>query len=43
MKNDTQTREQILKKIEFYLSRLSDKELHMALGFIRGLSRKGQG
>lgn len=43
MSMDTQTREQTLKKIEFYLSKLSDKELYMVLGFARGLSRKGQG
>lgn len=42
MNTQDQTREQILMKIEFFLSKLSDRELRMALGFVRGLSRKGQ-
>lgn len=39
---ETETREQTLKKIEYYLPQLSDKELKMVSGFIKGI-KKNQG
>lgn len=36
-----ETREQTLQKIRFYLPMLTDAELRMVAGFIRGL-KKGQ-
>lgn len=36
-----ETREQTLQKIRFYLPTLTDRELRMVAGFIRGL-KKGQ-
>lgn len=35
----TETREQILEKIKFYLERLPDEALRLAAAFIRGLYR----
>ena len=37
-----ETREQTLKKIEFYLPTLTDKQLRLVAAFIRGI-RKDQG
>lgn len=37
---ETETREQTLKKIEFHLSALTDQELRMVSGFIRGIQKK---
>lgn len=35
----TETREQTLKKIEFYLLKLTDSQLRMVCGFMRGILR----
>ncbi len=35
-----ETREQTLKKIEFHLPSLTDQELRMVAGFIRGIKKK---
>lgn len=37
-----ETREQTLKKIEFFLPMLTDAQLRMVTGFIRGLTRGGK-
>lgn len=37
----TETREQTLKKIAFYLPKLTDSELRLAAAFIRGMKKKG--
>ena len=36
---NVETREQTLKKIEFYLPKLTDAQLRMVCGFIRGVRR----
>lgn len=36
----TETREQTLQKIEFHLPGLTDQELRMVAGFIRGIKKK---
>ena len=37
-----ETREQTMAKIEFYLPKLTDEQLRMVAGFIRGI-QKGEG
>lgn len=32
-----ETREQTIQKIEYFMNNLTDAQLHMALGFIRGV------
>jgi hypothetical protein len=39
---EKETREQSLKKVEFYLQQLTDKELRMVAAFISGI-KKSQG
>lgn len=41
--NATETREQTMEKIKFYLPKLSDEALRMAAAFIRGLHQKAGG
>lgn len=36
----TETREQTMQKIEFYLPALKDEQLRMVAGFIRGIQKK---
>ena len=36
----TETREQTMQKIEFYLPALTDEQLRMVAGFIRGIQKK---
>ena len=40
--NNIETREQTLMKIEFYLQDLTDSELRLVSGFIKGI-KKNQG
>lgn len=40
--DNVETREQTLKKIEFYLPHLTDSELRLVSGFIKGI-KKNQG
>lgn len=35
-----ETREQTLKKLAFYIPKLTDKELRMVVAFIRGIKKK---
>lgn len=35
-----ETREMTMKKIEFYLSKLTDKELRIVVSFIRGIKKE---
>ena len=37
--NNTETREQTVNKIEFYLPTLTDEQLRMVAGFIRGIKK----
>ena len=38
----TETREQTMQKIEFYLPALTDEQLRMVAGFIRGIQKKSE-
>ena len=35
-----ETREQTMRKIEFYLSKLTDKELRLVVSFMRGMKKE---
>ena len=37
---NTETREQIMEVIQFYLPTLTDRQLRMVKGFIRGLNKR---
>lgn len=37
--DNKETREQTMHKIDFYIPKLTDEQLRMVAGFIRGLSR----
>ena len=39
MKETTETREQIMEVIQFYLPTLTDKELRMLRGVIKGINK----
>lgn len=36
----TETREQTIRKIEFYIPSLTDSELRLAVAFIRGMKKR---
>lgn len=38
-KEKTETEKQLIQVIQFYLEQLNERELHMALGFTRGLAQ----
>ena len=40
-KLNTETREQTMAKIEFHLPKLTDAQLRMVSGFIRGIQKEG--
>jgi hypothetical protein len=35
-----ETREQTMRKIEFYLSKLTDRELRIVVAFLRGMKKE---
>ena len=39
-KNTTETREQTIEKLKFYLPKLTDRQLRMVVGFVKGLLKK---
>lgn len=41
-KLNIETREQTMSKIEFHLPTLTDEQLHMVYGFIRGIKKEGR-
>lgn len=39
--DNKETRDQTMTKIQFYLPKLTDKELRMVAGFVRGIKSRG--
>lgn len=39
--DNKETRDQTMAKIQYYLPKLTDKELRMVIGFIRGIKSRG--
>ena len=39
-KNTTETRAQTIEKLKFYLPKLTDRQLRMVVGFVKGLLKK---